>query len=324
MQQENITSDTNIVIEGGNTIYQLISSEKMSDNENTNMSVIDLGDCEKKLLEEYHLDYLLILKIDTKLNENTAVIFNYEVYDPYTNNKLNLSICSDMKIYTYSSYYPSEESMAKIKQLSESGYDLYDLNNEFYQDICSSFTSENGTDILLSDRKNDFYENISLCENDCTYKGYDLEKKRVQCECPVKEEITMEQSESKNILEDFFDGSNFSNIKLLKCFKLVFSSKGQKNNKGSIIFLCIIFSLIVLGIVYGVNQKEFIVRNITKINNEKYKENLKSNKNLSKFSEKNKKKNSFPPKKQKKKLNKKKNLVIFNYVNNNNKNNMTN
>ena len=324
MQQENITSDTNIVIEGGNTIYQLISSEKMSDNENTNMSVIDLGDCEKKLLEEYHLDYLLILKIDTKLNENTAVIFNYEVYNPYTNNKLNLSICSDMKIYTYSSYYPSEESMAKIKQLSESGYDLYDLNNEFYQDICSSFTSENGTDILLSDRKNDFYENISLCENDCTYKGYDLEKKRVQCECPVKEEITMEQSESKNILEDFFDGSNFSNIKLLKCFKLVFSSKGQKNNKGSIIFLCIIFSLIVLGIVYGVNQKEFIVRNITKINNEKYKENLKSNKNLSKFSEKNKKKNSFPPKKQKNKLKKKKNLVIFNYVNNNNNNNMTN
>ena len=32
MQQENITSDTNIVIEGGNTIYQLISSEKLSDN----------------------------------------------------------------------------------------------------------------------------------------------------------------------------------------------------------------------------------------------------------------------------------------------------
>ena len=32
----------------------------------------------------------------------------------------------------------------------------YDPNNEYYQDKCSSFTTENGTDILLSDRKNQF------------------------------------------------------------------------------------------------------------------------------------------------------------------------
>ena len=114
-----MTSDTNIVIEGDNTIYQLISSEKMSDNENTNMSIIDLGDCGKKLLDENHLDYLLILKIDTKLDENTAVILNYEVYNPLNNEKLNLSICNDMKIYTYNNYYPSEESLSKVQQLSQ-------------------------------------------------------------------------------------------------------------------------------------------------------------------------------------------------------------
>ena len=329
IKQENITKDTNYVIEGGNTIYQFISSEKMADNENTNMSVIDLGDCEKKLLDEYNLDYLLIFKMDSKLDENTAVILNYEIYNPYTNDKLNLSLCSDMKIYTFSSYFPPEKSINKIKQLSELGYDLYDINNEFYQDLCSPFTSENGTDILLSDRKSDFYENVSLCENDCNYNGYDLEKKRVKCECPVKEEIKMEESgnNNKNILEDFFDGSNFSNIKLLKCFKLVFSLNGQKNNKGSIIFLSIIFCLIVLGIIYGIKQEQYIIRNITKIINEKYKGNPKSNVNNDMINIKSPitKVNSFPPKKQKNKLNKKSNLVIFNYVNNiNNNNNMTN
>ena len=318
MNNENMTSDTNIIIEGGNTIYQLISNQKMSDNDNTNMSIIDLGDCEQKLLDEYHLDYLLILKIDTKINENTAVIFNYEVYNPYTKEKLNMSLCHDMKIKTYSSYYPSEESLTKIKQLSESGYDLYDINSEFYQDICASFTTENGTDILLSDRKNDFYENVSLCENDCDYKGYDLEKKRVQCECPVKEELIVEEGENKNILENFFDGSNFSNIKLLKCFKLVFSAKGQKNNKGSIIFLCLIFSLIILGLIFAINQDKFIIRNITKINNEKYNKNNINNINSAINNYNPNKFISFPPKKQKNK-----NALIVSY-NNNNHNNMTN
>ena len=308
--QKNMSSDTNIIIEGENTIYQLISSEEMSSNENTNISIIDLGDCEKKLLDEYHLDYLLILKIDTKLTENTAVILNYEVYNPITNVKLNLSICSDTKIYTYSSYYPSVESISKIEKLNELGYDLYDINGEFYQDICSSFTSANGTDILLSDRKSDYYENVSLCENDCSYQGYDLEKKRIKCECPVKEEISVEETEDeKNILEDFFDGSNFSNIKLLKCFKLVFSLKGQKNNIGSIIFLGIIFSLIILGIIYGLNQEAFIIRNISKINNEKYKTNLNNLQNPI----------SFPPKKAKQnnKINSNnKKVLILSYVNN--------
>ena len=78
-----------------------------------------------------------------------------------------------------------------------------------------------------------------------------------------------------------FGKSKFSNIKLLKCFKLVFSIKGLKNNKGSIILLCSVSSLIILGFIYAINQEMYIVRNIRKINNEKYKEKV------------------FPPKKKK-------------------------
>ena len=321
---ENITSDTNIIIEGVNSIYQIISNKKMSENENTNISIIDLGECEQKLLEIYELDYLLILKIDTKLDDNTIVILNYEVYDSEGNEKLNLSLCHNIKITTYYTYYPSKESISKINQLSESGYDLYDPNGDFYQDLCSPFTSEDYTDILLSDRKKDFYENISLCENECTYKGYNLETKRVQCECSVKEEITLEEEEQKNnILEDFFDESSFSNIKLLKCFNLVFSTSGQKNNIGSIMFLIILLCLIICCIIYGINKEKYIIRNITKINNEKYKKNLKFNisNTLNNIEPRMKDKDIvlFPPKKRKKKnQNNNKSKVIFNYINNNN------
>ena len=324
ISKENITSETNIVIEGDNTIYQIISSTQMTSNAETNLSIIDLADCEKELLEQNHLDYLLILKIDTKIDEDTALILNYEVYNPLTNEKLNLSICNNMKIYTYSNYYPSDASITKIKQLSEYGYDLYNINDDFYQDICTQFTSDNGTDILLSDRKNDYFENVSLCENDCIYKGYDLNTKRVCCECPVKEEIIIDETGNKNIIKDFFDGSNFSNLRLLKCFKLVFSLKGQKGNIGSIIFICMIFILIILSIIYMADQEGYIIKNIRKINNQKYIEKNKMDNGNDNSKSKTKEEICFPPKRKKNKLNneriktKNKKVKIFDYTENNN------
>ena len=306
IKEKNLTSsDTNIILEGSNTTYQVISSNKMQENENTNISIIDLGECEKILLDEYNLSYLLILKIDSKINENTAVVLNYEVYNPYTTEKLNLSLCRNIKINTYSTHYPSEESKSKIKQLNELGYDLYNINDNFYQDICSPFTSENGTDILLSDRKSDFYENISLCENNCTYKGYDLDKNRVQCECSIKEEIKVEESSNNdNIFENLFSASTFSNIKLLKCFKLVFSAKGQKNNKGSIIFLSINFVIFISSIIYAINHERYILRNISKVNNEKYKDSKPKNDIINNLNGKSKTHLVFPPKETKKKTKK--------------------
>ena len=319
IKEENITSEINLIIEGTNTIYQIISSEKMNENENTNISIIDLGDCEKKLKSEYVLDYLLIMKIDTKLDSNTAVILNYEIYDPYTNQKLNLSICSDIKINTYSSYYPSEDSMDKINQLQEYGYDLYNIEDPFYQDICASFTSENGTDILLSDRKSDFYENVSLCENDCVYKGYNIDSNRVKCECNIKQEITIEENNNNddNLFQYMLSGSSFSNLKVLKCYNLVFSIDGIQNNKGSIIFICINCSMIILSIIYGVNQGKFISKTLEKITKKKYKENTNKSENinnsLNDIEINSKYLPSFPPKKKKRKAKKKgKKIVVFN------------
>ena len=63
----------------------------------------------------------------------------------------------------------------------------YDPNNEYYKDECYPYTNEYGTDILINDRQNEFKENnMSLCENNCTYNGYDNETKKSKCECTFK------------------------------------------------------------------------------------------------------------------------------------------
>ena len=54
----------------------------------------------------------------------------------------------------------------------------YDPNSAFYTDNCLSYTTENGTDILLDDRKQEFTNNkLSLCENSCNFTGYDKDNK---------------------------------------------------------------------------------------------------------------------------------------------------
>ena len=43
----------------------------------------------------------------------------------------------------------------------------------FYNDLCTRFSSKNGTDVILKDRRIDYYPNISLCDDECEYNGID-------------------------------------------------------------------------------------------------------------------------------------------------------
>ena len=148
-----------------------------------------------------------------------------------------------MKINTYSRFYPSDESLSKIKQLNEFGYDLYNINDAFYQDICSSFTSENGTDILLSDRKSDFYENTSLCENDCTYKEMNYTSMEAICDCNIKNNFLVEIL-NNSMTSDFLNMISNANFKLFKCYKNVFNKRELTNIGGWIIFIFFIIQII--------------------------------------------------------------------------------
>ena len=276
-----ITSNTNIIINGGNSFFQIIASNNMEENNNNNLSILDFGECETRLKQKFGIDYLIFLKIDTFINSNSANLINYEVYNPQDLKKINLSIFDNLKIQTYSHFVPSKESLDKFIKFNESGHDVYNINDSFYQDLCVPFTTDNGTDILLSDRKTDFYDNISLCQKGCTYSKYDYIKEKVQCECMVKDEVKLpvEFDESSFLLK-FIDVENFSNIKLLKCYKLVFSKEGQTYNLGSYIFLSIILVLIVLYIIYQIFHIKNIVRILRKIINNNFqhdKNNIENN-----------------------------------------------
>ena len=88
-----------------------------------------------------------------------------------------------------------EEILIKLNipvSIDETKLFKYDPNSGFYTDNCFPYTTENGTDIILNDRKQEFVDNnLSLCENNCNYTGYDQDIKKSSCDCFIKNKMEL-------------------------------------------------------------------------------------------------------------------------------------
>ena len=155
--------------------------------------------------------------------------------------------------------------------MREQGYNLFDRNDKFYWDICTPYKSIDGTDVILTDRINDIYEENKLtCQNDCEFSDYLPDFKYMKCECNVTntkkietknpEKITM-----KSISKSFFNVLKHSNYKVLRCYNLVFRKVTIKDNVGSILSnIYFIGYLIAFGIMCY-NKGSYLKRLIRKL-----------------------------------------------------------
>ena len=97
------------------------------------------------------------------------------------------------------------------------GYDILNINDSFYNDICTPYDSEYNTDVLLVDRKKEYYDNnIILCENNCTYNSYNIIENRILCNCDIKTEINTSIDDInpfnfKELTQAFYNLSSYTN-----------------------------------------------------------------------------------------------------------------
>jgi hypothetical protein len=150
---------------------------------------------------------------------------------------LNLSYCSNNTVKVDIPVKIDEDDLCK-----------HDPNCEYYTKSCSSYTTENGTDILLKDRQKEYGEkNLSLCQHKCKYIRYDRENKKSSCECHVKNEMEniSEIMNNPNKLADEFASNDktasSSNMISMKCVKNLLTIDGLKTNISSYILISIIF-----------------------------------------------------------------------------------
>ena len=162
--------------------------------------------------------------------------------------------------------------------IDENNLFKYEPKSDYYNDRCFTFTSDNGTDIPLISRREEFVNNnMSLCEADCEYLGYNNKTKNVKCECGVKKEISIAniKIDSERLL-DKFTGVTSSNIDIVKCYHLIFKNRNIVNNFGFYIILTIILFFIISVFIfifrgYNLLQKKinFVISIINNINNKR-------------------------------------------------------
>ena len=154
--------------------------------------------------------------------------------------------------------------------IKDLGYDLFDINSPFYNDICIPFKSPEGTDVLLSDRVNSYFNNDDTsCQTNCKFSEYWMDSKYLKCECDSKNgEININNAESfsgKSVYQSFYDVLKYSNYKVLKCYKLVitFKSFSLKNISGSILTLAFFLFYSIFLIIYavkGIKKLKIIIK----------------------------------------------------------------
>ena len=233
---------------------------------NQNISILDLGQCEKDLKAIYNInesDSLICIKSENVNAKASDKNIRYEIYHPHNFSKLNLSFCKDNTINIYVKGDLSKETQKIHDEMKSLGYDMFNINDPFYQDICTPYKSPNNTDILLSDRIDYIYNNEDAqCQPNCHFSNYLPNSFYVNCTCEIVEDNKNEEVKfsGKKIFESFFDILKYSNFKIMKCYKLVFNKNVFTKNIGSIIIF-IIFSFYLVCVIF------FIIMGIEPLKN---------------------------------------------------------
>jgi len=255
------TGGSSVVIKGQEGNFQVTTTRNEIRSTN-NMAKVNLTECENKLKEEYDIDQNLDLII-LKYIKNDDQSIQYEIYHPITHEKLDLSYCENTKADMYIPIEMDEKTEEVYNDIKDQGYDPLDLNDKFYREICTPYTSENGTDVLLDDREEFIYTSIvnqSVCPSGCDYDEFIYDKKYIKCECDTNtsgiETLDIEHLTGKNIGNSFLSTLQSTNWKVMRCYNLVFNFKIFKHNYGSI-FILILFIIYIFFMIY------FCMRNIT-------------------------------------------------------------
>ena len=270
-----IETKEDLILEEKNIVYQITTSDNQNNKIYYNLSTIKLGKCEQILKDKNNLtenESLIIFKIENHIEGYNIPLIDYEVYNPRTKNKINLISCKNEQIDIFHPVTIDENELFK-----------YDPESEFYNDICYPYTTKEKTDIILNDRRKEFLENkLTLCENNCKFNGYNSKLQSVYCKCNIKEDLLLIFNSNVDIQKlryNFADIKNQINIKVMKCYYLLFTVEGISNNMANYILLIIIFLYTTFSVIFCIKGYNKLILKIKEIEKQKMKKKLNSKNN---------------------------------------------
>ena len=248
-----------LILDNDHEVYQITTLSYQLNNQNSNLTSVNLGKCESRLKTQYGFDQdeeLIIFKTEYSIEGYYIPIIEYEIFSPNGTIKLDLNYCKDLSINYYIPVNIDENELFK-----------YNSSSEYYNDRCYPYTTKEGTDITIFDRRNEYNNNMSLCEANCEYNGYNLTTKKVECECKIKTkfEYISDVFDKAILFNNFINIKKITNFEVILCYKLLFCKEGLLYNIGSYILLTIILQSIIISILFCLKGFYSLKKSIKKI-----------------------------------------------------------
>ena len=282
-------------IDTENVKFQMKNYSSNDDDYDSSISSINLGKCEEALKKQYNIpkdEHLIIYKIDIQSDDLFTTYVQYKIYNPLNLQPLDyLTFCSKEKISISVPVNLNNGTKTLYNNLNNSGYNLFDANDSFYNDICATYTTQNGTDISLNDRKGLIEESggsLDFCQEGCTMEYFNYTIQKAKCNCDIDETKTITNLKDIKFTKDLFlnlvEGVKYSNYLVMKCYKLLIDFELIKSNIGLIFMTAIFISKIILFFIYILKGRSKINNYIQSILNNKSvyinnRKNIKNNKN---------------------------------------------
>ena len=256
-------NDELYIIDETKTNYELTTTNKKGPSR-PGISYVRLAECEATLRQWYNIDEkepLYMLKFDIDIEGKEGPTVDYRVYYPLGDDKttlepLSLTICEGRPVFISFAINITGDP------------DLYNKNSPYYNDLCISYSTNDGIDLTIEDRQNQYIENNrSLCEEDCFFVGYDSTTNIVECSCEVKFTLPLisEIRIDKNKLYKFMDIKKIANFDVLKCYKLIFSKVGIIKNFGLYLYLPTFIMYFVTIFLFYIKEFNLIKKQINDI-----------------------------------------------------------
>ena len=220
---------------------------------------------------------IVILVYDyTKRNQNNLAdkYFIIRHNSPGSNAKFinsktfDLSICHEDPIL-----FEDEENIANIKYNMydanpkpldintilygrKFGIDLFDPYSDFLNDICFKFTSEKGTDVTMDSRLEDYYQNISFCDDyeNSHYLSYNYSAKDQTITYRCAFGYYKSEADKSGYL-DIIDTElkslvSVSNIKVITCYRKFLNLRDIIRNYGGMICILVLIIQIICFLIF--------------------------------------------------------------------------
>ena len=225
MIEQILINGTEIIINEEKAIHQITSLNYQKVN--NNLSSIDFGECQDLLRNEYNLEEneeLIIYKIEHIIEGFNIPIIEYVLFNQNGSMNLNLSICDNLLIQYDIPVSINEEEISK-----------YDPSSNFYNDQCNKYSTNDSIDMTLYDRKNEYnINNLSLCESNCIFKGYNASASKAICDCQIKNEVvySYDDIDTSELLNKIQSEKSSSNLGVTQCLNVFTSTEEIKSNSG--------------------------------------------------------------------------------------------